>query len=161
VTIKAEKKPIRLKGLAGLPLTFLSCQQAEVDLDDLGSMNTLKYLDLNGSTVKRLAALSRFAVETLNLSGTGVERIDALKSLPTLRKLDLANNPVADLTPLRGLPIEYLDITDCKNVVDIAALADLPLKELRCTYQPAFKSLKDHKTLKQINMKPRDEFFKE
>jgi tRNA A-37 threonylcarbamoyl transferase component Bud32 len=151
---------VALKGLEGLPLAYLSAKDAAVDLADLGPMPTLKHLNLEGSTVAHPERVPS-GIAHLDLSKSDVPALDFVKTLPALRKLELRGTAVADLTPLAGTKLELLDITDCAQVKDVGPLANVPLTELRCSFQPAFaKVLREHKTLRTINGTPVEDFFK-
>jgi serine/threonine protein kinase len=151
---------VALKGLEGLPLAYLSAKDAAVDLADLGPMPTLKHLNLEGSTVAHPERVPS-GVAHLDLSKSDVAALDFVKALPALRKLELRGTAVADLTPLAGTKLELLDIADCAQVKDVGPLANVPLTELRCSYQPAFaKALRGHKTLRTINGTPVEEFLR-
>ena len=54
----------------------------------------------------------------------------------------LLGNLVNDLSPLKGMPLSYLDIGGT-SIADLSVLKDLPIKDLRCTGA----SLVDFKTL--------------
>ncbi len=64
-----------------------------------------------------------------NASGTPIsERLKAGEH-GTL-ELDLRGTKIADLSPLRGMPLERLDISECSEVRSIDVLKDMPLREL-------------------------------
>ena len=46
-------------------------------------------------------------------------------------RLSLSNSPVADLGPLRGLPLTALILHECRNVADLSPLKGMPLKRLK------------------------------
>ncbi|MGH7941356.1 MAG: hypothetical protein ACREDS_09775, partial [Limisphaerales bacterium] len=85
-------------------------------------------------------ALSRMGVkitsktfngEELNLNGQPVADLSPLRGL-ALTKLQLEKTKVTDLTPLHGMPLESLSIAGIQ-VADISSLRGMPLKHLRMT----------------------------
>lgn len=76
-------------------------------LTELRSLNLLNNLDLTDITP--LAKLSKLT--DLNLSGTLVKNIKPLSALTELRSLILDCEELRDISPLEGLPIEYLDVS--------------------------------------------------
>jgi len=94
---------------------------------------------VNGKTAYRavlghisdLTPLRGYALDELWLNRTEVSDLTPLRGLP-LKRLSLRDCPVtsASLKALRNLPLEYLDLSGCRRVDDISALAGLPLKNL-------------------------------
>ena len=78
-----------------------------------------------------LAGLQGAALRELWLNGCGVSDLGPLRAprFPQLRVLGLHRNPVTDLRPLRGLPLEALSL-DYTDVSDLSALAGMKLKKL-------------------------------
>jgi Leucine-rich repeat (LRR) protein len=68
-------------------------------------------------------------LESLDVSDTAVRFIGPVKDCKRLRWLKLTGTPVRDLTPLKGLPLEELDITD-SQVSDLSPLKGMRLKLL-------------------------------
>ncbi|MBI5683891.1 MAG: protein kinase [Verrucomicrobia bacterium] len=72
----------------------------------------------------------------LKFSSAAVTDLSPLRALTGLRRLDCHggkdNQPLADLSPLRGLQLEALDCGD-SQVSDLAPLSGTPLQELRCS----------------------------
>lgn len=88
-------------------------------LTELRSLNLLNNLDLTDITP--LAKLPKLV--ELNLSGTLVKSIKPLSALTELRSLVLDCEELRDISPLEGLPIEYLDVS-------CAYKSLMPLKKL-------------------------------
>ena len=128
-----------------------------------------------------LASLADLAqLEQLTLVGGDAEDLGALAKLPRLKTLSLtACEKVADLGPLKNLPLEYLsfppkisqqefdaavkahpglkavELFNCENVKDITALKSLKNLEVLVLIKPAFegdKSLADLKELKGLRL---------
>ncbi len=53
--------------------------------------------------------------------------VTALKGMP-LKELLLYSLPVADLTPLQGMPLTNLVVSDCRRVTDMAFVKGRPLE---------------------------------
>lgn len=95
-------------------------------LTELRSLDLLNNLDLTDITP--LARLPKLA--DLNLSGTLVKNIKPLSALAELRSLILDCEKLRDITPIEGLPLEYLDVS-CPYK-SLAPLKKLPrLRRLR------------------------------
>lgn len=72
------------------------------------------------------------------------------------------SRPVADLAPLKGMPLTFLIVAPSR-VSDLSPLLGMPLKELSCPFTAARDApiLRSIKTLEKINGKPAVEFWKE
>lgn len=68
------------------------------------------------------------------LARTGVADLSPLRGLP-LEALDISGNPVSDLSPLKGQPLHRLGLEDT-TVVDLAPLHGMPLAELYLSRTP-------------------------
>lgn len=91
-------------------------------LTELRSLNLLNNLDL--TDIKPLERLSK--LETLDLSGTLVKSVKPLSKLSELRSLVLDCEKLRDITPLEGLPLEYLDVSCAyKNLRPLKKLPEL------------------------------------
>ena len=86
-------------------------------------------LDLRGSNISNLNVLEGMPIEELLLSGTSVRNLSPLKEMRNLRKLDVANTTVSDLSPLKGLALYELNITKTR-VVDLQPIKGMPLHVL-------------------------------
>lgn len=100
------------------------CEAAEARLTRLKSLN------LSGRGLARLEALGAArALETLDLSRNALRDLGLLRSLKQLRVLDLSHNQLDSLFALRGLPLEKLNAS-YNRLVDLEALRALPLDTL-------------------------------
>ena len=79
-----------------------------------------------------------------------------------LKLLHMNRTKVSDLAPLKGMSLDELEI-EGKSVTDLSTSKDLPLKRLKCDFQADrdAKILRVIKTLKTINDKPAEEFWKD
>jgi serine/threonine protein kinase len=123
--------------LRGMPLAELDCTGCGnlTDLTALGEL-PLRNLNVSGTGVHDLAPLA--AVRTLrilDLSGSQVTGLQALSGLQ-LRVLKLNRLAVYDLAPLRGMPLQQLAI-DRTAVRELSPLVGLPLNWLSCDSIPA------------------------
>ena len=93
---------------------------------DIGSLTALKYLNLTGTPVRDILALSGLtALSRLDLLGTQVSDISALSGLTALSRLYLWGTPVSDISALSGLTaLSFLDLSGTP-VSDISALSGL------------------------------------
>jgi len=96
------------------------------DISALSGLTALEYLDLRGTQVSDISALSGLTgLATLNLSGTQVSDISALSGLTALTDLDLTGTPVSEISALSGLTaLSSLNLSDTP-VSDISALSGL------------------------------------
>ena len=65
----------------------------------------------------------------LSFYETGIRDLSALKGMP-VESLDLTGTPVDDLSALKGMPLEWIIAQGCSNIVDITPLAGAPLKSI-------------------------------
>jgi internalin A len=80
----------------------------------------------NGKQIKSLAGLEKcVALAALDLKNNEIEDLSPIKDLKNLQTLTLAKNKIADLKPLEGLiALQYLDLAD-NQIADLAPLAKL------------------------------------
>jgi len=110
---------------AGLPVGARNLQ-----LDTRGMFT----LNLQGTPVDNLGALKGMPIERLNLANTKVSDLTPLHGM-FLTDLDLAGTKVSDLAPLACMPLQNLVLRDTK-VSDLTALADVPLQHLSLENAP-------------------------
>lgn len=106
----------------------LSSDQTINDLDFLEELSGL--IVLNVSQCKNIVDIRRvmglLALRTLNLGGTGIERLPDMRALVSLRELMLSHTLVRDLSPLVALRgLEKLELLGCDGICDISPLAVL------------------------------------
>jgi serine/threonine protein kinase len=137
-----------ISALKGMPLESLKLEATGVrDISPLKGMN-LRVLSLKNTPVSDLQSLDGQGIENLDIDHTAVSSfLDViLPSLRTLKasstllsdisfipkslsSLSIRSTNVADLSPLNGLNIRFLDIS-MTPVVDLAPLANLPITHL-------------------------------
>ena len=119
--LQSEKKPqdaayaraqdaiatARTSGASDLTLSGDDFSDLAVLPPDIGSLTALNRLDLKGTPVSDISALSGLeGLQYLDLSHTEVNDISALSGLTALRVLDLTGTQVSDLSPV--LPLTQL-----------------------------------------------------
>ncbi len=79
-----------------------------------------------------------------------------------LQFLDCMFTPVSDLSPLKGMPLTDLSV-NATRVADMSLLKGMPLKELGCDFDPErdMEIVRSIKTLKTINWRLTADFWKE
>lgn len=145
--------------LKGMPLEWLSVADCKglADLTPLKGMGTLRELILRSNRVSDLSPLKGLPLRSLSLGGCQlVTDLEPLRGMP-LETLDCTMyhfSPITDLTPLadlknlkdlnllgsnvklaplKGLPLEKLNIYDNAKIDSLAILRDMPLTELNWT----------------------------
>ena len=83
-----------------------------INIDDLASFKSLKYLNLNYNPIKDISSLMNLTtLETLNLGGTNVNRLPkTIEKLEKLTVLDLFD------TKIKELPNELLNLKNLKEI---------------------------------------------
>ena len=116
----------RASGASDLYLSTDLAPDLAVLPPDIGSLTALNRLDLWGTRVSDISALSGLtALEYLDLRGTQVSDISALSGLTGLATLYLTGTPVSDISALSGLTaLTELSLTGAQ-VSDISALSGL------------------------------------
>lgn len=104
------------------------------DISMLAGMS-LRLLDLMECPVTDISVIKGMPLMELFLEGSNVEDLSALAGSTTLKKLYLTSTNVKDLKPLKGLPIEELNLIGCR-ADDLLPLSGMPLKMLWLTGLP-------------------------
>ena len=80
-----------------------------------------------------------------------------------LRVLGVSRTQASDLSPLKGMPLEALNVERTPGVSTLSPLKGMPLKILTCDFQAERDAtiLRSLNTLETINKKPAAEFWKE
>ena len=121
-------------------LEELTLPEGVQDISDLTRFAGLKTLTIQNATGLDLSVLPQLTtLQTLDLSGTTLptSTLDAIGTLPELKKLVLQSCAVTAINPLVGLSnLEYLDLTN-NSVSDLTAITALEhLKDLYLTNNP-------------------------
>lgn len=156
-----------LSALRGLPVASLSATScAELDWETIQSL-PLTRLDLTGSTFDALPPNARNfqRLLELDLSGTSVESIEFIRTMPQLEALDLADSSVGSVAPLAACRrLRRLDL-GAINPAGLTTLALVPLESL--TLDPdliddaaGLSTLRSHRTLRQIRKPGEDAYMR-
>lgn len=121
-------------------LEELTLPEGVQDISDLTRFAGLTSLTIQNATGLDLSVLPQLTtLQTLDLSGTTLptSTLDAIGTLPELKKLVLQSCAVTAINPLVGLSnLEYLDLTN-NSVTDLTAITALEhLKDLYLTNNP-------------------------
>lgn len=149
----AEKTQVSdLTPLAGMPLTKLHLGETPVrDLKPLAGM-TLEELNLNGAEiesldgvddihigtlwvphtkVKSLIPLAASSLISLDIEDTPVDSLAALNRMTSLKRLNIVDSAVADVSPLKNLELERLLFTPGKVKRGLEYIRKMPtMREL-------------------------------
>ena len=120
-----------LEPLRGMRLITLDCNENQLaSLEPLRGM-PLRRLCCRVNRIASLAPLTGMPLEDLQIDGNGVEDLGPLAGLP-IRRFTLADNRVSDLTPLAGCrDLAVLQLSN-NRVASLEPLRRLPLQDLRC-----------------------------
>ncbi|MCE9608352.1 MAG: protein kinase [Planctomycetia bacterium] len=160
-------RAVRSRKLENGHLTELSLDDDTLkDFSALRMLPALKVLDLGrGHTwhAKDWTFLQEMKLTGLNLTGAQIADLAPLKGMP-LAELDLSHSKVlTDLLPLKGLPLKKLRLDGDVPVTDLTPLTTLPLVELqfdKLDPQRDAPILNSINTLKMINRVPADSYWR-
>lgn len=112
-------------------------------------LNNLERLDLSGTSVKDISAL-KYAVnlKELNLSNNQIKDISALSTLNKLEKLNLSQNLVESVAPIKNLnSLKVLNLGNnpIRNTTDFSSMTGLTELELNSTNVTSIPMLQDNK----------------
>ncbi len=127
-----------LASLTGLQTLLLSNNRIS-DISSLAGLTDLTRLDLSGNQVSNVCALSGLTsltylnLDSTALDDTGLSQID-WSALSKLQTLHLADNYIADITPLKKIPtsasLVELDLSNnCLTDDDLAIIEDMNFQE--------------------------------
>jgi len=112
-------------------------------------------VNLTQSASGDLKALRRLPIGGLLLGNTDVTDLGPLRGM-ALKKLYLFNTKVTDLSPLAGMPLEMLQVSGTK-VTDLSVLRGMPLTFLRfhgCRDLTDLAALADCEALESLTLPP-------
>jgi serine/threonine protein kinase len=126
----AGKTPGKTLSLA--PGALISLNLAGTHVADLRPLKglPLSVADFSYSRVTGIAPLAQMPLVNLSIAGNKVTSFEPLQSLASLDALSVRDTAIADLAPLRGLHLWWLDLSRTQ-VTDLAPLRGLPLRVLR------------------------------
>ncbi len=124
-------------------LSVWECDRLE-DFSSLGSLRELESLQISGSSIKSIAALTGLNyLYDLGLTNTDLTDISVVKTLPDLKYLTLTSNSrLTDISPLKNVRgLEKLNLAYC-NITDLSPLENhVYLKELNVSNNKNLESL--------------------
>ena len=115
-----------LKGLEYLNLHSNYNIMSIQPIADLVNLQTLILRDVNvGNDVNVLESMNQLRIINLRNSGIGNEGIEVIGKLPDIVKLDLSENHITNIKPLKNLKnLEEVDICDI-NITNLEPLSEL------------------------------------
>lgn len=115
-----------LSMLEGMPIRELNLKN--VKISDLSMVATLplKTLWVPGTDVTDISPLTGKSMVSLDIEGTQVATLEPLAKMSTLRRLNIVDTPISDLTPLKGLQLERITLTPANIKTGIEVLRDMP-----------------------------------
>jgi hypothetical protein len=156
---------LALPHLTGLSLG--NCNITDAGLPYLGKLKELMSLELCSPGItgdglrhlKDLTHLRRLLLFCREVNDVGLNHV---KSIPRLTELSIAGTAITDLTPLREMALEQLDMRDVP-VKSLEPLRGLPLKRIHLDYKPKRDAavLRSLKSLAEINGKPLEMFWRD
>jgi eukaryotic-like serine/threonine-protein kinase len=152
-----------LRPLRRTPIQVLDIQFTAVgDLSPLRGM-PLKDLTMHNNGVRDLSPLRGLPLEAIRFGGwsSPIHDLSPLKDCP-LQSLNIGQCSVQDFSPLRGKPLKTFALEQMPKV-DLSPLAGSGLEGFRCDnpeqYADFLRGLS--KTLKAVNNRSAEEFFKD
>lgn len=117
-----QSAPLKVVWLNGCPVTDLSpLENQQLDelnlcdtpLKDLTTVKTMKLgtLWMRNTEVRDLQPIANHGLVSLDVQGSAVESLNALKEMVSLKRLNIADTSVVDLSPLATLSLERLIFT--------------------------------------------------
>ncbi len=124
-----------LTPLAGMPLRTFTAPLAKItDISPLRGAPLEEFYVLTNH-IADFSALRGAPLKKVGISSNQCSDLSFLMDSPALNHLRAGENKISDLSPLRGKPLEFLDIS-ANRVADLRPLAGLPLEELNLLYDP-------------------------
>jgi Leucine-rich repeat (LRR) protein len=122
-----------LAPLQGMPLEHLKLADC-VNVTDIWPLQgmELQTLSIRGTQVDNISALKGMPIEEIDLACTPVRSIEALRDMPIRGGISLARTKVADLRPLKDMPLTWINLWETP-VEDIEPLRGMPLTEVDLT----------------------------
>ncbi|MBT5018248.1 hypothetical protein OAF98_05115 [Planctomicrobium sp.] len=128
--------PLKAVWLNGCPIKDLSplenMQLEQLNLCDtpLENLDTVKTMQLGtlwmrNTAVKELAPLANHGLVSLDVQGSAVDNLKALSKMTTLKRLNIADTEVTDLSPLKGLQLERIIFSPSKITEGIDAIREM------------------------------------
>ena len=157
VNLNGSRGIKELTPLIGPHVELLDASGTSVsDLTPLKLMPKLSSFSCAATKVTDLEPLALVkTLKGLNFSDSGVSDLKPLEKLTQLAHLELANTKVKDLRPLAKLPLTYLNIKGTN--ADLSPLRGMPIEKLNCDFDATRDGdvLRSLPKLVEINGKPK------
>jgi len=120
-----------------------------IDISDIKTLTFKELSNLELITVSHLPNLME-----LNIAGTRVSEIECLKSLQSLKHLDISNTTITNLRALRDLPLKSLLMKNCsvRNYSSIGKIKTLEHLDLSDSSIEDISSFKDLESLTKLDI---------
>jgi Leucine-rich repeat (LRR) protein len=126
------------------------------ELDPLGQLTNLKTLNLSGTNVADLTAIRNLTeLVSVDLSNTKVSDLSILKYADKLEKLNVSHTPVTDISVIEKMAsLNFLDVssTPITDFSPIAHAAELSQLNLRATSLQDLSTVQGLSRLKDLNV---------
>ena len=114
----------KLKKLSSLAITMCGLKNEDFNKIDTSSMTKLSYVDLSGNpdfTDLSFLKSAQKTLSTLTISYTAVSDISMLSGCERLYSFKAEQCKLSDLSPLKGLPVSYLNVPQ-NQIKDLSPL---------------------------------------
>lgn len=130
-----------LSPIAGMPIRELNL--LAVPIENLNSVARLplQTLWVPQTQVKDISPLKGKPMVSLDIQGTQVDSLQALEGMATLKRLNIADTTIADLTPLKGIQLQRITLTPQNIKTGMEILKAMPsLTEIKTSMQAPAQS---------------------
>ncbi len=133
---------VDLSPLENMKLDELNlCDTPLQNLDTVKTM-TLGTLWMRNTAVKELGPIANHGLTSLDVQGSAVNNLNALKEMVSLKRLNISQTDVTDLSPLAGLSLERLIFTPEKIEKGIDAIRGMAsLREMDTSFEGVSRPL--------------------
>lgn len=141
--------PLKVLWLNGCPIEDLSPLEGkhleelnlcDAPLNDLSTVKTMKLgtLWMRNTNVQDLTPITEHGLVSLDIQGSSVSDLTPLSQMTSLKRLNIADTEVTDLSPLAGLELDRLILSPEKIQTGIDAVRNMPtLRAIDTTFEGA------------------------
>ena len=115
-----------LSAIEGMSLRELNLMNVPVEDISFAETLPLKTLWIPGTNVSDLAPLSGKSLESLDIEGTPAADFSVLSTMTSLKRLNIAETSITDVSVLKGLKLDRLTISPERIESGMEALRDMP-----------------------------------
>lgn len=112
--------------LQGMTLEQLNLCDTPLQNLDVLSTTQIGTLWIRNTSVNELTPIANHRLVSLDIQGTPINKLDALAGMTTLKRLNIAETEVKDLSPLKGLQLERIIFSPSKITAGIDAIREMP-----------------------------------